>query len=55
MDCLFRSRLPAAVGGAAEGVSDFSLRKNSYVTDLVSLLLDVTILVSEWMLSLIHI
>ena len=46
---MFRSRLLDAVGGAAKGVSDFSLIKNTHVTDLVSLLLDVTILVSEWM------
>ena len=35
--------------GAQLGVSNFSLRKDTYVTDLVLLLLNVTILVSRWM------
>ena len=47
MDCLFRSRLPDVV--AVEGVSDFSLRKDAHVTDLVLLMLVVTTPVSGWM------
>ena len=30
-DCLFRSHLLGAVGDTAEGISNFSLRKNTYM------------------------
>ena len=48
-DYLLRSHLLDVDGDAVEGVPDFSLRKNTHVTDFVLLLLDVTILVCGWM------
>ena len=44
MDCLFKGHLLNNV--VAEGVSDFSLKKDARVTDLVTFMLVITTLLS---------
>ena len=48
-NCLFRSHLLDAVGGATESVSTLSQEEHTHVIDLVLLLLYVTMLVCGWM------